>query len=285
MNNNDNNEEYYNEEEENEEIISNDDGIPDEEEINRQIDIYNQKIKDEKKKKEIELLKTLNFKEIINNNKAIEALILNQIENPQLNLINDIIILIKNDEKFKLLSNENLNKKLILFLTDYKKELLNKDLNKNIQNNEIKLDSIPEIKEIKEENRVYNRLYNQRKKYEIEIKEIKKNILNPNSIPSNLDYLNKLYNNETSSYSKKFVYDENLNNNNKNEIKINNKSNLILFNKYNKKFNEIFDEFKNNEKIKFFDKIDFNEFVFLMKKLGFLNNDFNLFNEKDKNVN
>jgi hypothetical protein len=209
MNNNDDKEDFINDDE----IISNDDAIPDEEEINRQITIYKQKIIEENIKKEKELLNSLNFKEILKNNKAIEALILNQIENPQLNLMNDIIILIKTDEKYKIISNENLNKKLILFLTEYKKELMNIELTKNVPVEQIKLDSIPEIKEVKEENKVYNRLYNQRKKYEIEIKE-KKNILNPNSIPSNLDYLNKLHKNESSDYSKKFVYDDNNTNNN-----------------------------------------------------------------------
>ena len=160
MNNNDDKEDFINDDE----IISNDDAIPDEEEINRQITIYKQKIIEENIKKEKELLNSLNFKEILKNNKAIEALILNQIENPQLNLMNDIIILIKTDEKYKIISNENLNKKLILFLTDYKKELMNIELTKNVPVEQIKLDSIPEIKEVKEENKVYNRLYNQRKK-------------------------------------------------------------------------------------------------------------------------
>ena len=277
MNNNDDKEDLLN----NEEIISNDDAIPDEEEINRQINIYKQKIIEENIKKEKELLNSLNFKEILKNNKAIEALILNQIENPQLNLMNDIIILIKTDEKYKIISNENLNKKLILFLTEYKKELMNIELTKNVPVEQIKLDSIPEIKEVKEENKVYNRLYNQRKKYEIEIKE-KKNILNPNSIPSNLDYLNKLYNNETSNYSKKFVYDDSINNDNI-QFKINNKSNEILFNKYNKKFNEVIDDLIKNEKIKFNDRVDFNEFFILMKNLGFVDNNTNISNENDKN--
>ena len=277
MNNNDDKEDFLNDDE----IISNDDAIPDEEEINRQINIYKQKIIEENIKKEKELLNSLNFKEILKNNKAIEALILNQIENPQLNLMNDIIILIKTDEKYKIISNENLNKKLILFLTDYKKELMNIELTKNVPVEQIKLDSIPEIKEVKEENKVYNRLYNQRKKYEIEIKE-KKNILNPNSIPSNLDYLNKLYNNESSNYSKKFVYDDNINNNNI-QFKINSKSNEILFNKYNKKFNEVIDDLIKNEKIKFNDRVDFNEFFILMKNLGFVDNNTNISNENDKN--
>ena len=278
MNNNDDKEDYFNDEE----IISNDDGIPDEDEINRQINLYKQKIIEENNKKEKELLNSLNFKDILKNNKAIEALILNQIENPQLNLMDDIIILIKTDEKYKIISNENLNKKLILFLTEYKKELLNIELTKNIPVEQIKLDSIPEIKEVKEENKVYNRLYNQRKKYEIEIKE-KKNILNPNSIPSNLDYLNKLYNNESSDYSKKFVYDDN-NANNNIQFKINNKSNEILFNKYNKKFNEVIDNLVKNEKIKFNDRVDFNEFFILMKNLGFVDNNLNISNENDKNI-
>ena len=278
MNNNDDKEDLLNDEE----IISNDDAIPDEEEINRQINIYKQKIIEENIKKEKELLNSLNFKEILKNNKAIEALILNQIENPQLNLMNDIIILIKTDEKYKIISNENLNKKLILFLTDYKKELMNIELTKNVPVEQIKLDSIPEIKEVKEENKVYNRLYNQRKKYEIEIKE-KKNILNPNSIPSNLDYLNKLYNNESSNYSKKFVYDDSINNDNI-QFKINNKSNEILFNKYNKKFNEVVDDLIKNEKIKFNDRVDFNEFFILMKNLGFIDNNTNISNENDKNI-
>ena len=277
MNNNDDKEDLLNDEE----IISNDDAIPDEEEINRQINIYKQKIIEENIKKEKELLNSLNFKEILKNNKAIEALILNQIENPQLNLMNDIIILIKTDEKYKIISNENLNKKLILFLTEYKKELMNIELTKNVPVEQIKLDSIPEIKEVKEENKVYNRLYNQRKKYEIEIKE-KKNILNPNSIPSNLDYLNKLYNNESSNYSKKFVYDDSINNDNI-QFKINNKSNEILFNKYNKKFNEVIDDLIKNEKIKFNDRVDFNEFFILMKNLGFVDNNTNISNENDKN--
>ena len=278
MNNNDDKEDYFNDEE----IISNDDGIPDEDEINRQINLYKQKIIEENNKKEKELLNSLNFKDILKNNKAIEALILNQIENPQLNLMDDIIILIKTDEKYKIISNENLNKKLILFLTEYKKELLNIELTKNIPVEQIKLDSIPEIKEVKEENKVYNRLYNQRKKYEIEIKE-KKNILNPNSIPSNLDYLNKLYNNESSDYSKKFVYDDN-NANNNIQFKINNKSNEILYNKYNKKFNEVIDNLVKNEKIKFNDRVDFNEFFILMKNLGFVDNNLNISNENDKNI-
>ena len=270
MNNNDDKEDFLNDDE----IISNDDAIPDEEEINRQITIYKQKIIEENIKKEKELLNSLNFKEILKNNKAIEALILNQIENPQLNLMNDIIILIKTDEKYKIISNENLNKKLILFLTEYKKELMNIELTKNVPVEQIKLDSIPEIKEVKEENKVYNRLYNQRKKYEIEIKE-KKNSLNPNSIPSNLDYLNKLYNNESSDYSKKFVYDDSINNDNI-QFKINNKSNEILFNKYNKKFNEVIDDLIKNEKIKFNDRVDFNEFFILMKNLGFVDDNTNI---------
>jgi hypothetical protein len=70
---------------------------------------------------------------------------------------------------------------------------------------------------------------------------------------------------------------------NNNNVKANNKSKLMLYNKYYLEFTKIIEELYNNQNIIFLDKVNFNEFCVLMKKLGFINN--LIINELNKDMN
>ena len=144
-------------------IIYNENCIPDENEIKKQLSLYNR-----------ELLNNIeiNFDDIMKNNIAISTLILSKKNNPSLNIMNDIITLIKTIDKYKNIPNEKILKDLEIYILN----LINNDKKEENEEQSIKyqniLTSISEIK--KEEVSVFNRLYNKRKKFQIEIKPIKK---------------------------------------------------------------------------------------------------------------
>ena len=118
---------------ENSTIIINDNCIPDENEINYQLTLYKiNKDYQEKKKEEEEKNLTINhtidfeinFDEICKNNPAIYALISSQKNDNSINLISDIIILIKTNEKYKNYPNDKLSQKLVLYINSIKKKNL-----------------------------------------------------------------------------------------------------------------------------------------------------------------
>ena len=119
---------------ENNTIIINDNCIPDENEINYQLTLYkiNKEFQEKKKKEEEEknLIKNqtidfeINFDEICKNNPAIYALISSQKNDNSINLISDIIILIKTNEKYKNYPNDKLSQKLVLYINSIKKKNL-----------------------------------------------------------------------------------------------------------------------------------------------------------------
>ena len=272
---------------ENSTIIINDNCIPDENEINYQLTLYKiNKDYQEKKKEEEEKNLTINhtidfeinFDEICKNNPAIYALISSQKNDNSINLISDIIILIKTNEKYKNYPNDKLSQKLVLYINSIKKrkplEITDIKINE-IENNLTKEKEINQILSLIPETQppinVYNRLYNKRKKFQLEINEKKteKNdsFLKKSHIPKKtLEYLNKLSSNET--------YVRNKTSNNlkikKIEIKSNNKSNTIIYNKYKTQFENAIEELNKNIQIKYIDKLNYDEFLLLMKKIGFI---------------
>ena len=190
---------------ENNTIIINDNCIPDENEINYQITLYriNKDMKNKKKEEEDErnLLKNqnldfeMNFDEICKNNPAILALISSQKNDNSINLIPDIITLIKTNDKYKNYPNDKLSQKLVLYINSLKKkrplEITDIKIN-DIENNGIELNDNNEINE---------KLYNRRKKFKLEINESKSeknDSFSKGNIPKKtLEYLNKLSANET----------------------------------------------------------------------------------------
>jgi hypothetical protein len=108
------------------------------------------------------------------------------------------------------------------------------------------------------------------------LKHNKSNSFSQNTF-SNLNFIQK---SEKISNNLKKINQTLSNNNN---IKANNKSKLMLYNKYYLEFTKIIEELYNNQNIIFLDKVNFNEFCVLMKKLGFINN--LIINELNKDMN
>ena len=233
-------------------IIYNENCIPDENEIKRQLSLYN-----------MELLKNkeINFDDIMKNNIAISTLILSKKKNPSLNIMNDIITLIKTIDKYKNLPNDKILKDLEVYIqnlinNDKKQE--NEEKSVNYQNI---LTSISEIK--KEEETVFNRLYNRRKKFQIEIKPIK----NKSFSNESRNIFNKLYLNETYRETK---IPQNFQRQNF-QIKSSIKSKMLLYNKYRKQFERHLDELYKEGKLTFCDRLNYNEYILFMKRIGYLN--------------
>ena len=271
---------------ENNTIIINDNCIPDENEINYQITLYriNKDMQNKKKEEEDKrnLLKNqnldfeMNFDEICKNNPAILALISSQKNDNSINLIPDIITLIKTNDKYKNYPNDKLSQKLVLYINSLKKkrplEITDIKIN-DIENNGIELNDNNEINEklslIPENENVYERLYNRRKKFKLEINESKSeknDSFSKGNIPKKtLEYLNKLSANET------YIRNKTPNNQIKKiEIKSNSKSNYIIYNKYKNQFEKEIEELNKNNLIKNLDRLSYDEFLLFMKKLGFV---------------
>ena len=272
---------------ENNTIIINDNCIPDENEINYQLTLYkiNKEFQEKKKKEEEEknLIKNqtidfeINFDEICQNNPAIYALISSQKNDNSINLISDIIILIKTNEKYKNFPNDKLSQKLVLYINSLKKkkplEITDIKIN-DIENNITKENEVNQILSLIPESQpsinVYDRLYNQRKKFQLEINETKSekndSFLKTHIPKKTLEYLNKLSSNET------YIRNKTPNNMKikKIEIKSNTKSNYIIYNKYKTQFENTIEELNKNLQIKYLDRLSYDEFILLMKKLGFI---------------
>ncbi len=272
---------------ENNTIIINDNCIPDENEINYQLTLYkiNKEFQEKKKKEEEEknLIKNqtidfeINFDEICQNNPAIYALISSQKNDNSINLISDIIILIKTNEKYKNFPNDKLSQKLVLYINSLKKkkplEITDIKIN-DIENNITKENEVNQILSLIPESQpsinVYDRLYNQRKKFQLEINETKSekndSFLKTHIPKKTLEYLNKLSSNET------YIRNKTPNNMKikKIEIKSNTKSNYIIYNKYKTQFENTIEELNKNLQIKYLDRLSYDEFILLMRKLGFI---------------
>ena len=272
---------------ENNTIIINDNCIPDENEINYQLTLYkiNKEFQEKKKKEEEEknLIKNqtidfeINFDEICQNNPAIYALISSQKNDNSINLISDIIILIKTNEKYKNFPNDKLSQKLVLYINSLKKkkplEITDIKIN-DIENNITKENEVNQILSLIPESQpsinVYDRLYNQRKKFQLEINETKSekndSFLKTHIPKKTLEYLNKLSSNET------YIRNKTPNNMKikKIEIKSNTKSNYIIYNKYKSQFENTIEELNKNLQIKYLDRLSYDEFILLIKKLGFI---------------
>ena len=234
-------------------IIYNDNCIPDENEIKRELSLYNN-----------ELLNNIeiNFDEIMKENMAISTLVLCKKDNPNLNVLNDIVTLIKSIDKYKNLP----NKKILNDLKNYIEDLRLIDIKKKKLNFENKtfLTSSTDLKKEKEED-VFNRLYNKRKKFNIEIKSVRNNRSYSNNDRS--DFFNRLYLNESCCKNKIPQNDCSKNF----QIKSSIKSKMILYNKYKKQFENILDILYKEGKINYFDKLNYNEYILFMKKIGYLN--------------
>ena len=273
--------------EEDDAIINNDDCFPDEIEINYQIELYKIKKTYLEEKKNRNLIDNINFDEIMNKNLGVKTLIDSQTKNKNIDLTNDILTLIYTENnEYKKISTEIFTKLLLNFIEKKRNEINNNNMtNKNAN------------------------IYNQKNNILITNSNIINNI-NPNqylevmenniqTIEVNLSKSNFLKHNKSNSFSQNTFSNlnfkqksEKISNNlkkinqtlsNNNNIKANNKSKLMLYNKYASEFNKIVEELYNNQNIIFLDKVNFNEFCILMKKLGFINN--LIINELNKDMN
>ena len=288
-------------------IIENDDCIPDEDQINKQIELDRKKEEEEKARKmkeeeqakkeqeEAKLLKTkeettplppIDFIEISKSNPTINSLIQSQIKDPTINLSNSIILLIQKLPQYSSYSYDTINKELDNYLKEHwtydqspkteQKDLSSVPIKSNANANSPKLEEIQittksELSLIPEEppnkeKKVYDRLYDKRKKYEIEITEKQRS--NSANIPLRTqNRLMKLYND--GKKQKKPVQSIK-----KIEIKSNDKSNLILYKKYLSLFNECVSTLYHKGDIKCSDIITLNQLKILMNSdnLGFLSN-------------
>ena len=187
-------------------------------------------------KKELYNNLEINFDDIMKNYIGISTLILSKKNNPTLDLMNDIILSIKAIEQYKNFPYEKIYKDLENY---YKNKLKKKKRNIEIE---------------KRKEKLYNKLYNNRKRFIIGIYTLRRN----KSCLIERKF-NKLNFNE--SDEKKC----------KKKNKTNIKSKKILFDNYKFQFEKNLDELYNEGKITFIEKINFKEFILLMKKNGYLN--------------
>ena len=187
-------------------------------------------------KKELYNNLEINFDDIMKNYIGISTLILSKKNNPTLDLTNDIILSIKAIEQYKNFPYEKIYKDLENY---YKNKLKKKKRNIEIE---------------KRKEKLYNKLYNNRKRFIIGIYTLRRN----KSCLIERKF-NKLNFNE--SDEKKC----------KKKNKTNIKSKKILFDNYKVQFEKNLDELYNEGKITFIEKINFKEFILLMKKNGYLN--------------
>ena len=225
-------------------IISNDNHLPDENNIKKQLILYN---------KELYKNREINFEDIMKNYIGIASLILSKKNNPTLDLMNHIIILIKSIDKYKNFPNE----KILKDLENFYKKLTEK---------EKKQKEMITLKTEKREN-VFNRLYSKRKNFRIEIKTLRKN---KSCSIQKREIFEKLFD---YCFEKKNCYHNN--SIQKNKINMSYKSKKILYNKYKIQFKKSLIELYKENKINNIDKLNYNEFIFFTKKLGFLKNEDN----------
>ena len=198
----------------------------------------------------------------------------------------DAILLIQKIPQYSSYSYDTINKELDNYLKEQwtydqspkteQKDLSSVPIKSNANTNSPKLEEIQittksELSLIPEEppnkeKKVYDRLYDKRKKYEIEITEKQRS--NSANIPlKTQNRLMKLYND--GKKQKKPVQSIK-----KIEIKSNDKSNLILYKKYLSLFNECVSTLYHKGDIKCSDNITLNQMKILMNSdnLGFLSN-------------
>ena len=281
-----------NSEEEEDLIINNDDCFPDEIEINYQIELYKIKKTYLEEKKNRNLIDNINFDEIMNKNLGVKTLIESQTKNKNNDLTNDILTLIYSENcEYKNISSEIFTKLLLNFIDKKRNENNNNNYmskkNSNIYNqkNNILITNSNIINNINP-NQYLEVMENNIQTIEVNMNknDLKTNFLNHNKSNSfsqntfsNLNFKQK---SEKISNNLKQINKSLSNNNN---IKANNKSKLMLYNKYYSEFTKIIEELFNNQNIIFLDKVNFNEFCVLMKKLGFINN--LIINELNKDMN
>ena len=280
-----------NSEEEEDLIINNDDCFPDEIEINYQIELYKIKKTYLEEKKNRNLIDNINFDEIMNKNLGVKTLIESQTKNKNNDLTNDILTLIYSENcEYKNISSEIFTKLLLNFIDKKRNENNNNNMSKknsNIYNqkNNILITNSNIINNINP-NQYLEVMENNIQTIEVNMNknDLKTNFLNHNKSNSfsqntfsNLNFKQK---SEKISNNLKQINKSLSNNNN---VKANNKSKLMLYNKYYSEFTKIIEELYNNQNIIFLDKVNFNEFCLLMKKLGFINN--LIINELNKDMN
>ena len=280
-----------NSEEEEDLIINNDDCFPDEIEINYQIELYKIKKTYLEEKKNRNLIDNINFDEIMNKNLGVKTLIESQTKNKNNDLTNDILTLIYSENcEYKNISSEIFTKLLLNFIDKKRNENNNNNMSKknsNIYNqkNNILITNSNIINNINP-NQYLEVMENNIQTIEVNMNknDLKTNFLNHNKSNSfsqntfsNLNFKQK---SEKISNNLKQINKSLSNNNN---VKANNKSKLMLYNKYYSEFTKIIEELYNNQNIIFLDKVNFNEFCVLMKKLGFINN--LIINELNKDMN
>ena len=165
------------------------------------------------------------------NDAGIHALLTAQMKNPEIDLSASIIALIKKMEYYSDISDDIIKEEINAYIQDNKQSFVDNENSKKNNNNE--LSSIQEEQVVNNNKKVFERLYDQRKKFEIEIHEQKSRCSSVSLLSLNTqNRLEKLYN----DYKKpKMVTTHNIT---KIPIKSNDKSIMILFNKFVNQFNK-----------------------------------------------
>ena len=168
------------------------------------------------------------------NHAGIHTLLTAQMKNPEIDLSPSIIALIKKMEYYNDIKDDIIKEEINTYIQNNKQSFIDNNNSKNNNNNNHnnELSSIQEGQVINHK-KVFERLYDQRKKFEIEIREQKSRCSSVSLLSLNTkNRLEKLYN----DYKKpKMVTTQNIT---KVAIKSNDKSIMILFNKFVNQFNK-----------------------------------------------
>ena len=180
--------------------------------------------------------KVLVLSTLAQNHADIHKLLTTQMKNPEIDLSPSIILLIKKMEYYNDISDDVIKEEINEYVQNNKQSFVDNNDNSqnNNNNNNNELSSIQEEQVVNANHKkVFERLYDQRKKFEIEIREQKSRCSSVSLLSLNTkNRLEKLYN----DYKKpKMVTSQNIT---KVPIKSNDKSIMILFNKFVNQFNK-----------------------------------------------
>lgn len=163
------------------------------------------------------------------NNIGINTLLTTQMKNPEIDLSPSIIALIKKMEIYNTIPDDKIKEEIQLYIQNNKKSIINDNNNNSNINNIGNCESGQDDKQSK---KVFERLYDHRKRFEIEIKEYNARCSSASLPIKTLIRLEKLYND---SKKPKMITTQHITNI---SIKSNDKSTMILFNKFVTQFNK-----------------------------------------------
>ena len=175
--------------------------------------------------------KVLVLSTLAQNNAGVHTLLTAQLKNPAIDLSPSIVALIKKMEYYSDISDDAIKEEINAYIRNNKHSFVDSTNNNNSSNNNNELSAIQE-EQVASHKKVFERLYEQRKRFKIEMREHKSRCSSVNLSVSTKNRLEKLY----SDYKKpKMVTTQNIT---ETPIKSNDKSIMILFNKFVTQFNK-----------------------------------------------